>query len=120
MARRRDQLKFKDAGAIPFNARCSILHAFEESLLLVLRLMIPLEVKVILLADRGFGRTELARFCQKHGFSYVIRIQPKVYVNCASYKGKLIDYPVQKGICKLLRSVAYRGLSRRCASPLPW
>jgi hypothetical protein len=83
-------------------------NAFEESLLLVLRSMIPPQVKVILLADRGFGRTELARFCQKHDFSYVIRIQPKVHVNCASYKGKLIDYPVHKGICKLLKSVAYR------------
>ncbi len=31
-------------------------NAFEESLLLVLRSMIPLSVKVIILADRGFGR----------------------------------------------------------------
>jgi hypothetical protein len=83
-------------------------NAFEESLLLALRSMIPMEVKVILLADRGFGRTELARFCQRHGFSYVIRIQPNVHVSCASFKGKLMDYPVHKGICKLLRSVAYR------------
>ena len=70
--------------------------------------MIPQEVKVILLADRGFGRTELARFCQRHGFSYVIRIQPNVHVSCASYKGKLLDYPVHKGICKVLKSVLYR------------
>lgn len=83
-------------------------NSFEESLLLVLRSMIPPQVKVILLADRGFGRTELARFCQKQGFSYVIRIQPNVHVNCAGYKGKLIDYPVYKGICKLLKSVLYR------------
>lgn len=83
-------------------------NSFEESLLLTLRSMIPQQVKVILLADRGFGRTELARFCQKHGFSYVIRIQPNVHVYCASYKGKLLDYPVRKGICKLLKSVAYR------------
>jgi hypothetical protein len=83
-------------------------NAFEESLLLVLRNMIPAQVKVILLADRGFGRTELARFCQKHGFSYVIRIQPNVHVRCASFTGKLIDYPVHKGVCKRLRSVAYR------------
>jgi hypothetical protein len=83
-------------------------NAFEESLLLVLRNMIPAKVKVILLADRGFGRTELARFCQNHGFSYVIRIQPNVQVRCAGFNGKLIDYPVYKGICKLLKSVAYR------------
>lgn len=89
-------------------------NAFEESLLLVLRSMIPQQVKVILLADRGFGRTELARFCQNHGFSYVIRIGPKVQVRCDSYAGKLIDYPVHKGICKLLRSVAYR--SHHCVT----
>jgi hypothetical protein len=83
-------------------------NAFEESLLLVLRNMIPAKVKVILLADRGFGRTELARFCQRHGLGYVIRIQPNVHVRSASYTGKLIDYPVHKGICKLLKSVAYR------------
>ena len=29
-------------------------------------------------------------------------------MNCASYKGKLLDYPVHKGICKLLKSVLYR------------
>ncbi len=31
-----------------------------------------------------------------------------MHVQCASYQGKLIDYPVRKGICKLLQSVAYR------------
>jgi hypothetical protein len=89
-------------------------NAFEESLLLVLRSMIPPQVKVILLADRGFGRTELARFCQTHGFSYVIRIQPNVQVQSASYQGKLLDYPVHKGICKLLSSVAYRSYHSVC------
>jgi len=83
-------------------------NAFEESLLLVLASMIPQEQKVILLADRGFGRTELARFCRHHHFDYVIRIQPNVHVSCDRYKGKLLDYPVHKGICKLLREVDYR------------
>lgn len=83
-------------------------NAFEESLLLVLRSMIPAGRKVILLADRGFGRTELARFCQGHGFDYVIRIQPNVHVRCESYRGKLLDYPVRKGICKQLKNVTYR------------
>lgn len=83
-------------------------NAFEESLLLVLRSMIPPQVKVILLADRGFGRTELARFCQNQGFSYIIRIHPDVHIRSASYSGKLIDYPVHKGICRLLKAVAYR------------
>src|SRR5690606_15921267 len=58
--------------------------------------------------DRGFGRTELGRFCQNQGFDYVIRICPNVHVSCPSYRGKLLDYPVHKGVSKLLRSVAYR------------
>lgn len=83
-------------------------NAFEESLLLVLRSMVPEDRKVILLADRGFGRTELARFCQQQHFDYVIRVSPNVHVRCDSYVGKLVDYPIRKGTCKLLRSVAYR------------
>jgi hypothetical protein len=79
-----------------------------QSLLRVLRSMIPEAQRVVLLADRGFGRTELGRFCQAHGFDQVIRIKPDVCVRCASYTGNLLDYPVHKGICKLLKSVAYR------------
>lgn len=85
-------------------------NAFEESLLLVLRSMIPRRsaVKVILLADRGFGRAALAAFCRREGFSYLIRIQPKVTVRLKGFCGKLLDYPVFKGIAKVLKDVAYR------------
>ncbi len=83
-------------------------NAFEESLLLVLRSMIPTKIKVIILADRGFGRTALATFCQNQGFSYLIRIQPKVTVRLKGFYGQLLDYPVKKGIAKVLKRVAYR------------
>ena len=83
-------------------------NAFEESLLLVLRSMIPEDQQVILLADRGFGRTELARFCQRWGFDYVIRIKPDVWIKSAGYQGELLDYPVHKGISKLLKGIEYR------------
>ncbi len=83
-------------------------NAFEESLLLVLRSMIPRQIKVIVLADRGFGRTALATFCQRQGLGYVIRIQPKVTVRLHGFHGKLLDYPVQKGIAKVLKRVSYR------------
>lgn len=83
-------------------------NAFEESLLLVLRSMIPAAVKVIILADRGFGRCALAAFCRRQGFSYLIRIQPKVTVKLKGFHGKLLDYPVRKGIAKVLKDVAYR------------
>ena len=83
-------------------------NAFEESLLLVLRSMVPQRVKVILLADRGFGRCALAAFCRRQGFSYLIRIGPKVTVRLKGFCGKLLDYPVKKGIGRVLRDVAYR------------
>lgn len=83
-------------------------NAFEESLLLVLRDMIPRSIKVVILADRGFGRTALAVFCQQQNFGYVIRVQPSVTVRLKGFHGKLLDYPVKKGIAKVLRRVSYR------------
>ena len=83
-------------------------NAFEESLLLTLRSMIPQSIKVVILADRGFGRTALATFCQQQGFGYVIRIQPSVTVRLQGFHGKLLDYPVYKGIAKVLKRVSYR------------
>ena len=80
----------------------------EEGLLRLLRTLIPAAVPVILLADRGFGRTELARLCQHLGFHYVIRISPDVWVQSPRFRGKLLDYPVKKGICRRLREVQYR------------
>jgi hypothetical protein len=83
-------------------------NAFEEALLLVLRSMVPEQVKVILLADRGFGRCALAAFCRRHGFGYLIRVRPDVRVKLRGFDGRLLDYPVKRGVAKVLRDVAYR------------
>jgi hypothetical protein len=83
-------------------------NAFEESLLLILRDMIPRSIRVVILADRGFGRTALATFCQRQGFGYVIRIRPSVTVRLHGFHGQLLDYPVRKGIAKVLKRVSYR------------
>jgi hypothetical protein len=85
-------------------------NAFEEALLLLLRTLIPgeLGLEVVILADRGFGRTELGRFCQRYGFRYVIRIQPKVKIRVGSVTTRLDRYPVHKGICRRLNQVLYR------------
>lgn len=83
-------------------------NAFEESLLLVLRTMIPESIQVIILADRGFGRCALAAFCRRHHFDYLIRIGPKVKVKLKGFEGKLLDYPVCKGVATVLKDVAYR------------
>lgn len=80
----------------------------EEGLLRLLRTMIPESVPVILLADRGFGRTELGRLCQELGLHYVIRISPDVIVRGSDYEGNLLDLPVRRGVCRMLLEVDYR------------
>lgn len=80
----------------------------EEGLLRLLKSLLPEGIQVILLADRGFGRTELARTCQQLGLHYVIRIKPDVYVHSRKYTGKLSDLPVKRGTQQLLKNVAFR------------
>lgn len=83
-------------------------NAFEQSLLMTLRSMILRHIRVIILGDRGFGRTELGRFCQQVGFSYVIRIKPQVWVQVGDTRCRLEQVPVHKGVCKLFKGVLYR------------
>jgi hypothetical protein len=80
----------------------------EERLLRVLRSLVPSWVEVIVVADRGFGRTELARTCQELGFHYVLRIQPKVYMEHRQYRGRLERFPVARGSSLLLTDVRFR------------
>lgn len=83
-------------------------NSFEEGLLRLLATTLPAGVKVILLADRGFGRTELARACEGLKFRYLIRIKPDVRVSHHSYTGRLDDYPVRKGTWRVLSGAEYR------------
>ena len=69
----------------------------EEQFLQSLRRCIPHSLKTIIVADRGFGRTELFRFIDGLGFSYVVRVRGDVWIECRSYSGKLRDYPLLVG-----------------------
>jgi hypothetical protein len=81
----------------------------EEGLIRLLRSLVPQRVRIILLADRGFGRTELARTLMGLvNVSFVIRIKPQVKVQHESFTGKLTDYPVKKGMRRVLRGVQFR------------
>jgi hypothetical protein len=80
----------------------------EEGLLRLLRPPVRESVTVILLADRGFGRTELARTCQQLGFRYLVRIKPDVWVEGRDCRGNLADYPVKQGMRRVLKNVRYR------------
>lgn len=83
-------------------------NSYEEGLLRLLVSMLPEGVKVILLADRGFGRTELARTCLDLGVRFLIRIKPDVRVTHTSYTGRLDDYPIKKGMWRVLAGAQYR------------
>jgi hypothetical protein len=81
---------------------------FEYGLLHAFRTMVPPSTEVVLLADRGFGRAEMAKQCQTLGFGYILRIQPKVTIRTARFRGLLKDWPIQRGQAKFLRNVRYR------------
>lgn len=83
-------------------------NSFEEGLLRLLVTMLPAKVKVILLADRGFGRAELAKTCEELKLRYLIRIKPEVCVTHPSYTGRLDEYPVKKGMWRVLTGAEYR------------
>jgi hypothetical protein len=83
-------------------------NALEEGLLHLLRTLIPERVPVILLADRGFGRVEMARACHNFGFRYLIRIKPDAWIEHPTFHGKLKDYPVVKGMRRVLQAARHR------------
>jgi Transposase DDE domain len=83
-------------------------NSIEEGLLKALRTMMPSDAGLVLLADRGFGRAEMARQCQDLGFDYLIRIQPTVYVAGEAFTGVLGRLPIRPGQSRVLRDVWYR------------
>jgi hypothetical protein len=87
---------------------------WEYGLLRAFRTMIPDSTQVVILADRGFGRTEMARECQNLGFDYVIRIRPDVWIDHPDFKGKLLDLPIRPGSERILRNVFYRKRNPVC------
>jgi DDE family transposase len=82
--------------------------ALEERLWRRLKALLPGGARVIILADRGFGRAEWAAVCQELGFRYVVRIKPDVTISCSRHRGVLRRYPVKRGMAHVLRGVDYR------------
>jgi hypothetical protein len=83
-------------------------NALEEGLLVLLRTLIPERVPVILLADRGFGRADLVPVLRRLGFRFLIRVKSDVWVEHPRYRGRLYDYPVKRGMWRVLRGARYR------------
>jgi hypothetical protein len=81
----------------------------EEGLIRLLRSLVSDRVRITLLADRGFGRAELARtLLGLVNMSFVVRIKPQVMVRHPRFTGQLVDYPVRKGMRRVLRGARFR------------
>lgn len=83
-------------------------NTFEESLLRMFVTMLPQRVRVIILADLGFGRAELAKTCHDLRVWYLIRIKPDMRVAHPSYTERLNEYPLKKGCWRVLAGAQYR------------
>ena len=87
-------------------------NTFEMQFLASLRKCLPRPWRVVVLADRGFQRTELLRFIKGIGFSYVIRVKGDAWIKSGRFEGKLRDYPLAVGQCFKLRDVVYHKSKR--------
>ena len=83
-------------------------NAFEEGFFRLLAAIAPDHVELVVLADRGFGRAELARTLQKLGVGYIIRVGLMVNFSSEKYCGLLYDLPVRWGTHKDLGFGSYR------------
>lgn len=80
----------------------------EEGFLRLLVTLLPSGTQGIVIADRGFGRAELARTLQEIKINYVIRVVSAVSFFSKSYHGRLDDLPVRPGTNKDLGFGRYR------------
>jgi len=80
----------------------------EKRMLSHLASLLPKGCRVVILADRGFGKTDLARHCQSLGLEYLIRIKPDVHIRCGRHAGLLSSYELRVGQCHVLREVSFR------------
>lgn len=79
-------------------------NGYEDELLLHLRKIIPRDVRVTILADRGFGDQALYTFLHEIGWDYVIRFRGGIEVCAPSGEAKpAIDWLSPSGRAKMLK-----------------
>lgn len=83
-------------------------NTFEEGLLRLPVTLLPAGVKVVRLAGRGSGRAELAKTCAELRTRYLIRIKPDVRVAHPTYTGRPDEYPIKRGVWRVLAGAEYR------------
>jgi hypothetical protein len=83
-------------------------NAPEEGLPHLPHTLTPEGVRVILPADRGFGRAEMARARMNFRFRYLIRTKPDAWIEHPTFQGELKNYPVAKGRRRVPRATGRR------------
>lgn len=80
-------------------------NGYEDELLKRLRKMVPEDVKVTIIADRGFCDTKLMRFLKEElKFEYTIRIRSNILVNDGKNESRLAnEYVSASGKSKTIR-----------------
>ena len=72
-------------------------NALEEGFFRLLKSLCPAHTQVVIIADRGFARTELARTLQEIGLDYVIRVSGKVIFLSQRHQGRLDHLHLRAG-----------------------
>jgi len=102
-------------------------NASEDELLIRLRQLIPLSVRVTIVADRGFGDQQLYDFLQDLRFDYLIRFRGNIMVTSAKAATSWSRAPREKRGWRATGSVKAAGCaccatrwSLQIATRLPW
>ena len=72
----------------------------EEEFLEELRQIIPEKTKVVILADRGFGKVNFFRKVEKLGFEYIVRVTMRNWIHSRKYIGLIEDIRIKPGFRK--------------------
>lgn len=86
-------------------------NALEEGMLVRIQAALPQGVRIVVLADRGFGRAALIQTCQRLELEYLIRVRGDVRVRATGsrhFDGRLRNYAIRRGQCHSFTDVEYR------------
>jgi hypothetical protein len=90
---------------------------YEKELIKYLSNIIPDDIQVIIIADRGFGmKSELINYIKKVGFNYVMRTKGEYRVESKIFSGKLKDFNIIIGKIHDLKNALWPGLYHKSKS----
>lgn len=80
----------------------------EEGLLLELQTLLPCGTRVVIVADRGFGRARLMQRCRAMGVSFVLRVEGRAMFRHRGHRQAVNRVPLRRGETVLIREAQYR------------